>query len=54
MNESICVAWHGWIVTLQPALARGDVGSWENELLNKRARHFMLALNAEAKNQGKL
>lgn len=42
------------MVTPQTALARGDVGSWRNELLNNRARHFMLVLTAKAKNPGKI
>ena len=41
-------------MTFQPAFARGDVGPWENELLNNKANHFMLLLNAEAKHQGEL
>lgn len=54
MNEGICVAWQDWVATLQPALNRGDVGSWVNELLKYKAKHFILAMIAEAKNQGKL
>ena len=42
------------MVTPQPALSRRDVASWENELLNNRARHCMLVHKAEAKNQGEL
>lgn len=65
ISENICVAWHGWIGTLQPALVKGEVASWMwrfnknvnhwvNKFLNNKTKHFMLTLILEAINQGKL